>query len=371
MTLRLAFRSSQLAAVLAAAVWLCGAPAAVQAQVHTVKQPIHGLISMGAYHFVHAGGQPINTLKEVRAKPGILGGIVLVASWAQLQPVAGGPLVPNVIDKFLAEIRVYNSHHPEKPLAVKLRVWNGFMAPMWAKSIGGAPIQVIENMGQKNEKHRTLGRFWLPAYRAAYAKLQSMLAARYDSEPLIREVSITQCMALTAEPFVVSVEPGVMPRLRANGFTDAAYKDCLENAVSDYSGWQQSRLVLSVNPLHLVDKPSAHNPKFTEKVMRACRAAIGSRCVFDNHDLTVAAQVPASLAPIYAFMKQLGPEIEFQTYNETPANFAGTIKYGVDLGASAIELYQDFPGQGFTGVPDATLKLWSKWLDANPGTPIN
>ena len=103
--------------------------------------------------------------------------------------------------------------------------------------------------------------------------------------------------------------------------------------------------------------------------MRACRAAIGARCVFDNHDLTVAALVPGSLAPIYAFMKQLGPEIEFQTANETPANFVGTVKYGADLGASSIELYQDFPGQGFTGVPDDKLRRWSRWLAVNPGTP--
>lgn len=350
-----------------AATLLCAlAPDHAPAQ-DSIKPPVRGLISMGAYHFVGAGGQPVNTLKEIRAKPGILGGIVLVASWQQLQPVANGPLRSAVIDNFLDQIRVYNSHHPQKPLAVKLRVWNGFMAPNWAKNIGGAPIDVIEHLGAKNEKHRTLGRFWSPAYRAAYAKLQTMLAAKYDSEPLIREVSITQCMALTAEPFVVSTAQGVMNRLRAHGFTDEAYKDCLSNAVSDYSAWQQSRLVLSVNPLHLVNKPTAHNPTFTERVMRQCRKAIGVRCVLDNHDLTVETLVPNSLAPIYAAMTQLGPEIEFQTANETPANFAGTIKYGVSLGASGIELYQDFPGQGFTAIPDATLKQWASWIEANTG----
>ncbi|MGB7259449.1 MAG: hypothetical protein WBD48_15350, partial [Pseudolabrys sp.] len=201
------------------------------------------------------------------------------------------------------------------------------------------------------------------------ANLQNMLAAKYDSEPLIQEVSITQCMALTAEPFVVSTAQGVMNRLRAHGFTDAQYRDCLENAVSDYSAWKLSRLVLSVNPLHLVNKPTAHNPQFTEKVMRACRAAIGVRCVLDNHDLTVAALVPNSLKPIYAAMQKMGPEIEFQTANETPANFPGTIKYGVALGASAIELYQDFPTQGFPPIPAATLQLWASWLMQNTGGP--
>jgi hypothetical protein len=264
----------------------------------------------------------------------------------------------NVIDKTLAEIRVYNANHPDKPLAVKLRVWGGFMAPPWAKQIGGAPIQASHN-----GHARTVGRFWSPVYRKAWANLQKLLAARYDSEPLIQEVSVTQCMSFTAEPFFVPTEDAVMTKLRAAGFTDAAYRFCLSNAVSDYAPWKQSRLVLAVNPYRTAPSGGPGDPAFTEKVMLACRTAIGVRCVFDNHDLN--STLPRPLVRIYDYMTQLGPEIEFQTLNKTPANFPATIKFGVAHGASSIELYQDFGG--FPLVPNAQLKQWAKWIEANPG----
>ena len=88
---------------------------------------------------------------------------------------------------------------------------------------------------------------WL--YRGAWAHLQQLLAERFDKRPLIKEVAVTACMSYTAEPFFVPTEDSVMQHLRANGFTDAAYKKCLTDAVTDYAPWQESRLVLSVNPL--------------------------------------------------------------------------------------------------------------------------
>jgi hypothetical protein len=50
------------------------------------KVPIRGFVSMGAYHFVGYGGDPVNTLDPLNAKPGIFGGLVVIASWKQLQP---------------------------------------------------------------------------------------------------------------------------------------------------------------------------------------------------------------------------------------------------------------------------------------------
>ncbi|HMK00851.1 MAG TPA: hypothetical protein VK552_16160, partial [Reyranella sp.] len=159
-----------------------------------------------------------------------------------------------------------------KPLAVKLRVWGGFEAPDWAKALGGPPIETIFN-----EKPRSVGRFWSPAYRQAWAQLQQQLAARFDRRPLIREVAVTNCMSYTAEPFVVPIQEGVLQPLRAAGFTDAAYKDCLAHAVADYAPWQQSRLVLSINPLRTAPGQGNGDQAFTEGLMRDCRQTIGRR----------------------------------------------------------------------------------------------
>ncbi len=60
-------------AVITALLLLAGALHAAE-----TKEPIRGLVSMGAYKFVVAGTDPVNTLEPLNAKPGIFGGIVCI-----------------------------------------------------------------------------------------------------------------------------------------------------------------------------------------------------------------------------------------------------------------------------------------------------
>ena len=347
-------RSQHSAAVICALAVALLASAA-NAQPSTAKPPLRGLISMGAYKFVAKGTPPVNTMAPITAVGGIFGGIVVIASWAQLQPTSS-TFDSRVIDQFLRQVRAYNRQYPNNKLAVKLRVWGGFMAPDWAKNIGGAPINITHN----GNPH-TIGRFWLPAYRKAFTNLQTLLAAKYDTEPLIREVAVTQCMSLTAEPFFVPND--VLAALQTAGLNNANFRFCLSNAIADYSAWKRTRLDFSVNVYGL--GPGPGDPAFTKKLMNACRASAGVRCVLDNHDLDTTP--PGGIGPIQNYMKTLGPEIEFQTYKETPANFEGTIKKGVALGASSIELWQDFGG--FPLVPETTLRHWAALISVNTGNP--
>ena len=345
------------ALAVAGAVLITSGTRGAGAQAQTAKPAIRGLVSMGAFKFVGSGGEPVNTLEPLNAKPGIFGGIVIVASWAQLQPDSPSELENgNVIDKAMADVRAYNTQHPDKPLAVRLRIWGGFKAPAWAMKLGGPPIAAVHN-----NKNRRVGRFWSPEYRKAWAQLQEKLAAKYDSWPLIREVSMTSCMSFTAEPFFSPSEDSVQQPIRAAGFTEAAYKECLRNGISDYAPWKATRIVLSVNPLRTGLDQGAGDPEFTEQIMRDCRKTLGVRCVFDNHNLDT--DLPKPLVRIYALMKQLGPEIVFQTGGTNPKDFEGTIKMGVAQGATSIELWQDYGG--FPTVPDATLKRWAAMVEAN------
>lgn len=339
------------------ALWLGSATLATAAEA--VKPPIRGLVSMGAFKFVGSGGDPDNTLEPLNAKPGIFGGIVIVSTWRQLQSTPHGEIPDNnPIDKALADVRAYNARNPQKPLAVRLRVWGGFEAPTWAMQLGGPPIAAVHN-----DKHRQLGRFWSPAYRQAWRDFQSKLAARYDTRPLIREVAMVSCMSFTAEPFFVPTEESVQQPIRAAGFNDADYKSCLQSGVDDYAAWKASRIVLSLNPLRTASNQGAGDAAFTGQVMRNCRKALGVRCVFDNHDLDTDQGLAKPLVPIYVLMKQMGPEIVFQTAQETPPEFEAVIRKGVSMGATAIELWQDY--KGFPLVPDATLRRWAAMIEAN------
>ena len=106
-----------------------------------------------------SGGDPVNTLDPLNAKPGIFGGLVVIASWKQLQPTPGSQIDDgNVIDQALAQVRAYNERNPQKPLAVKLRVWGGFEAPDWAKQLGGAPIDTVhrnKHLRQSRPRHQS------------------------------------------------------------------------------------------------------------------------------------------------------------------------------------------------------------------------
>ncbi|HEY3258064.1 MAG TPA: hypothetical protein VGJ64_04355 [Gemmatimonadaceae bacterium] len=321
-----------------------------------VKTPIKGLVSIGAYQFVSSGGQPFNTLEYLWKRPGIFGGIAIVATWDELQPTITDIAKNNTIDQALKAVRRYNAKFRDNPLAVKLRVWGGFEAPPWAMRLDGQePIRVTFH-----DKERMLGCVWSPAYRKAWRDFQRMLAERYDGEELIHEVSVTSCMLFTAEPFFIPGDPNVLERLREAGFTDAKYRSCLEDAVADYDGWKLTRIEFPFNPFSETDNapPIKLDYEFTYKVMRACRERIGERCALDNHDLNVPPL--ATIAPLYTEMRKMGGEIEFQTFNETPAFYEGTIAYGVGLGASSIELWQDF--KGFPDESRERLKHWASFF---------
>jgi len=343
-------------ALMIAGALLCGGSmaAAEPANPSMSKPPIRGLVSMGAYRFVVRATDPVNSLDALNAKPGIFAGIVLLASWRELQPSAASEIPENnAIDKALDDVRAYNRRNPERPLAVKLRVWGGFVAPDWAMEIGGPPIHVI------HKKPRLLGRFWSPPYRHAWTRFQEKLAARYDREPLIHEVALTSCMTFTAEPFFLPGEPTVAQPLEAAGFKPFQYEQCLRDAIRDYAPWKATNVEVPLNPIHMPLGNPRGDHAFTEQIMHACRQDFGKRCIFDNHDLDT---TPAkAVLPVYANMKKLGGPIEFQTGPATPKDFEGTIKYGISLGANSIELYQDFGG--FPFVPDQQLKRWANMLE--------
>jgi hypothetical protein len=307
--------------------------------------------SRWAPSFMGYGGDPVNTLEPLNAKPGIFGGLVIISTWRQLQHEPNGEIPDNnPIDKALADVRAYNAKNPQKPLAVKVRIFAGIEAPAWAMKIGGEPIATIHN-----GKKRVIGRFWSPEYRRAWTQFQRKLAAKYDSRPLIHEVAMTSCYH-TADP--------LHPR-RPHGESVAR---------GGFQGCRISRVPNTRLPTTHHGKPhgsasrsihtTASPPRAIRNsiaIMQACRKAIGKQCVFDNHDLD--ADTPKTILPLHAAMQRMGPEIQFQTLHATPPNWEGTIKRGVALGASSIELWQDYGG--FPQVPDATLKRWAAMLEAN------
>jgi hypothetical protein len=333
------------------------APAAVAtpAPVETIapvglgapKIPLRGLIDMQDISWHNTdNGQPAFDIANVDAFPGLFGGIVINATWSQMQPTINGPIDRTAVDAALGAVRAYNSANASAPLGVKLRIYGGSNAPAWAKSIDG-PIRIFRNPagcgGVVDSCLLTVGAFWTPTYISSWRSFLGKVAAIYDAEPLIRAVAVTSCAAQTDEPFVATSGPTGVAHLKTAGYTDDVEQACLSGAVDDYAAWTETPIDFTFNAFEKVD--GGVDAGFTKTVMSACRTKLGGRCILDNHALQT--PLTADLA-IYAAIKADGAPINFQTASPEGMGciWPETITQGLILGARAIEVWPKF--QGFT-----------------------
>ncbi|MGC4016981.1 MAG: hypothetical protein QM755_21075 [Luteolibacter sp.] len=321
-----------------------------------LKAPLSGLVQMGDIGFHRQdGGSAKPSLGDLLRLPGIFGGTVINITWQQLEPTPG-TLDTKEIDRVLDEIRSYNSANTGCPIGVRLRVWPGPNAPVWAKNLGGAPVAV---------RHKglsiTVGRFWTKDYRDAWRSLQTRLAERYDAEPLIREVSNTSGSTMTDEAVLLPADAESVTNLKAAGFTDELFKACLLEAPADFARWRTTRVEMVCNPYRAIDsgKPKP-NMEFTLKLMQHARQELGPRAVLSNHSLskTTAEQ----LIPIYAEIQRLGPPIAFQTHSPNGLDWVGAMRAAVTYKAGSVELWNGTQFGGFETKSPDTLREWASWL---------
>ncbi len=314
------------------------------------KPLLQGLISSGNTDFHHFDNQePDNSLKYIYAKPGILDGVVLNFSWAQLEP-RPDVVTTKVIDQALANVRAYNKKYPKTPLAVRLRIYAGPSSPDWVKRLGGKfPVKI-----QYRGEALTIGRFWSVPYGHAWRHLQDELAKKYDINPLIREVSMTSCSSVTSEPFVFAGGPVSLEKMHDAGFSDGRYRECLTQAFKDYKVWRNTRVEFAFTPYRISDSGDPDLvPQHTLQVMRVWRKKMGQGGVLSNHSLQ--SPTPNQLRDMFEAMKVIGGPLEFQLNTLKGLDLDAGIQYGVTLGATAIEI----PPDTFTNLERHKLEQWS------------
>lgn len=320
------------------------------------KAAITGFIDMQtiAWHN-DDDGKPIFTLANVRKYPGLFGGIVLNATWAEMQARQGEPLTTTRIDNALNQVRRYNAAHPAAPLGVKLRIFSGNQAPAWAKAIDGGPLTINRNPKgcASGNCAITIGKVWDAKYIAAWRSFQRSVAARYDSEPLIRSVAVTSCTMETDEPFVMPV--GQRPPA---GYTDAEGQACLRGAIDDYAAWRHSPIDFTINVFDRIQNRGI-DPNFSVSVMTECRAKLGPRCELGNHALS--SNMGKANAEIVAAIAAKGTPIHYQTAGpKSPGfNWRAVVQTARRYNATAIELWPDEKFGGFTTLTPPQMKALS------------
>jgi hypothetical protein len=291
----------------------------------------------------------------------VIGSFVVSVPWAQLQPTAGGPIVhPNPIDDALAKAQAAG-------MTVKLRVGAGIDAPDWAKQIGGDPIPMYytnATVKHAGDLAGTIGRFWLPAYGAAYDDLQQRLAAAYDNNPALAQVAITRCSTIFSETYLRNaMSRANVDALRAAGFTRAADDVCHEQQMDSHLVWTHTRSSLAINPYQAIaaDGSVKKDLAYSLAQMKECRLVLGQRCVLENYSLSAGRIKDAHYAAIYASMQQLGPPFDFQTSTFAKVgDLLSVLAYARDVGATSVEL-----PTGYTTYSPAQLAPLQNGLSAN------
>ena len=282
-----------------------------------------------------------------------MGGFVVNVYWKDIQTAPGAPIaVNNPIDQAITQLHQLD---PTGRMGLKVRLFAGIYAPDWAKSLAGPPIDISD---PTTGASGTVGRFWMEDFGAAYSDLEAKLAALYDSAPEIREVTISRCTTVYAEPFIRDAKnTASVLALLAAGFTVAADKQCHQEEIAAHRVWVHTRSDLSFNPYQVIDGSGRTDETFTDQMMDFCRSTLGARCVLANNSLRTPLQFPL----MYAHMHTLGPPIAFQTavLNKI-GDLGATLETAISMGAGSVEL-----PTGFEALPVATLGGYNDGLRAN------
>ena len=312
-----------------------------------VKPVIRGLID-------RQGAPAVADLAAVHA-------YVVKVNWADLQPVAGGPIIANnVIDQAIARVR--QPDFLAAGVVLKLRVFAGIGAPNWAKALGGAPIPFVNNQSGGSISGGTIGRFWTAPFEAAYADLQSKLAANYDTVPEVRELTMDGCSTIFDEPFVRQFgAPANVAGLKGAGYTAAADRDCILSMVKAHDVWKHTTSDIDLNPFPNIDSPAKNRDlAFTESVMQTCRTELGSRCGLQNNALSTSKLANNTFKKLYEAMSTLGSPLIFQTAASSRlGDPQQVLQNAITLHANSVELPQGYQTWPLRDLAGAALRLSS------------
>lgn len=227
---------------------------------------------------------------------------------------------------------------------LRLRIFAGRSAPDWVKQRFG----VVRIYDPIDGVSADVPRWWTQGYLDAYARLQRRLAAAFDDNPRVRAVTVSGAMTIYAEPFIRQIQDQrTRTNLLASGYTKRKDKRAHLRVLAAHEAWTRTRQILTVNPWQYVNQDGSYGFRlwFTKHMMNRCRATFGRRCILQNNSMRsswLTDHMPAGYPEMYAYMKELGPPLSFQTANTSRVgDLKMVLAWFVDMGAHAAELKSD------------------------------
>jgi hypothetical protein len=291
-----------------------------------------------------------------------LGGFVINMNWANLQPNGSGtPIVTTGIDNALNAMAALNASTGAH-LYAKLRVFIGVNSPAWAKSIGGASFSVDDTASGVTG---SVGRFWTAAFGDSYNNMMQQLAAKYDTDPRIRNVTMSRCTTVYSEPMIRQISSAAsVSGFIAAGFTAAQDVSCYEAMVQEVKrDWHYTHASFSFNPYQQINTNGTTTTTLTvtNQLITYCRQVLGTQCTLENNSLRATSQ-GKQYDSMYATIKTAGAPITYQTATlARVGNMTTTLQNAINYGAIAVEL----PSGYATVLTPADALTWTQKLMAN------
>lgn len=326
------------------------------------NSPLQGLNQRSLAYSGTTVTEPSSTVFTSSSPPSysqLLNEVVLPVGWKDLENQDGsnpwGVLKSTTpVDDALTALRAYNAANPTLPkMRLRLRVFAGACAPYWvrgatsASGVGsnGFSLTFTTPAGYACSPDGALGLLFLPLWwsaqtKTAYDVLQANLAAKYDSEPLLAEVTSGRCMTIFVEPFIRQAYSTTNRAeiwdagLQGPGGTSGIGLDerCYREQIDSHSVWTRVRSSLALNPYQEIPDrdpppPPTENWRLTERIADYCRSVLGEYCVLGNNSARrpdpvtgqpaygngTTSRLADEYTYPYAKIRQLGAPIYFQT----------------------------------------------------------
>ena len=262
--------------------------------------------------------------------------------WGKIQP-SEGVFDTSSIDAAIAAADGLDAH-------VRLRVFAGRFSPDWAKAASGGGVSWQEPRDSATVPPYTMPRFWTSAYHEKYRDFLSKLSAKYDANPRVGEVTLSECMTTWAEPFIR--QSGVVSNVNnalSAGYTYAGDKSCIRNNINLFDTrtgsttagrlFPTTRLTLAVNPFQGIKPPSGTNTlNDTLETAKYCRTVLGPRCVLGNNSVR-STSLGDAYNRIYSFEKAEGSPLYYQTaVGSRIGDYKKAIEFAIGQGAYSVEM---------------------------------
>ena len=265
-----------------------------------------------------------------------MGGWVVNVDWSQLQPASSASIASNnPIDQAIALIHstpAYSAMH------LRIRIFAGIDSPSWVDAMSGGSVYVYNSAAGQGGQ---VPRFWTSPVEQAYAHLQALLAAEYDTNPLIEDVTTSGCMTVFAEPLIREVtDKTSVANLIAAGYTEAADQTCQEDAIAAQGAWAHTHSSIALNPYQAISGSGSVSidEAFTQTLMAYCHSTLGNRCTLGNNSIRTAS-LGTQYNQMYTSMKGTGPTLYFQTAQaKLVGNLQSTVCWAIAEGANDVEL---------------------------------